>query len=346
MSNDAGMIAAVRHSSFVIRHSVRSVTVTAPSRLHFGLYGFGQAAVRQFGGIGAMVELPCLRLTVRPDDAFSVRGPLCDRVQEFAARWTAFYRSTNLPTLKSLDLPRAAIAVVEAPPEHSGLGVGTQLGLSVAAALNALHEIPPVTPAELAQSVGRAKRSAVGTYGFVYGGLIAERGKLPGENISPLDARVALPTDWRFVLVMPRVAAGLAGHAEVQAFQQLPSVPQATTDELTCLAREELLPSASLIDFKQFSAALDRYCHLAGLCFATVQGGAYNGPVLTHLVEMMRSCGAVGVGQSSWGPTLFAVLPTEDAAKDFDSRLRRKAGDLELETIITAPNNHGASIDA
>ena len=54
-----------------------------------------------------------------------------------------------------------------------------------------------LTPAELAQSVGRGLRSAVGTYGFVHGGMIAERGKLPGEVISPLDARVVLPEDWR-----------------------------------------------------------------------------------------------------------------------------------------------------
>lgn len=318
------------------------VTVVAPSRLHFGLYGFGQQAARQFGGVGAMIQSPGIRLTARPARNFSAVGPLADRVCEFAQRWATFYRPTG-GSDSAPQLPGAAIEIIQAPPEHSGLGVGTQLGLSVAAALNALHAMPPVTPLELAQSVGRAQRSAVGTYGFVHGGLIAERGKMPGEVMSPLDARVSLPEEWRFVLVTPRTAAGLAGQAEVQAFEQLPSVPLARTDELVRLAREALLPAAAQGDFAHFSAALDRYCYLAGLCFAAVQGGAYNGPMLTQLVASMKSCGATGVGQSSWGPTLFALMPDQQSAEAFSTCLRQHAG-INFETVISAPNNRGATV--
>lgn len=312
-----------------------SVSVTAPSRLHFGLYGFGPTAARQFGGVGAMIQSPSLQLTARRGESFSATGPLAERVRVFAARWAAFYRDS---------LPAATIEVSQAPPEHSGLGVGTQLGLSVAAALNALHDLPPVTPTELAQSVGRAQRSAVGTYGFVHGGLIAERGKLPGEAMSPLDARIALPIDWRFVLVTPSTTTGLAGDAEVEAFEKLPPVLEEITAELIRLAREELLPSAAQADFARFGAALDRYCHLAGLCFAAIQGGAYNGPVLERLVAIMRSCGAAGVGQSSWGPTLFALLPTQLAAQEFAKRLQQRSEGLDFATLICSPNNRGATV--
>jgi beta-RFAP synthase len=311
--------------------------------LHFGLYGFGQQAARQFGGVGAMIESPGLHLTARQSSSFLAAGPLGDRVREFAQRWAAFYQATGGSDLWR-DLPRAAIEVVQAPPEHSGLGVGTQLGLSVAAALNALHAMPPFTPVELAQSVGRAQRSAVGTYGFVHGGLIAERGKLPGEAVSPLDARVPLPEQWRFVLVRPRTTTGLAGLAEVQAFEQLPPVPQATTDELVRLAREELFPAAAQGDFAAFTAALARYCDLAGRCFAPVQGGTYNGPVLAQLAARMQECGGTGVGQSSWGPTLFSLFPTETAAGEFITRLQQNYDGPGFETGITAPNNTGATV--
>lgn len=337
MTNVNRVTLVIVHLSIGQSRLMCSVSVTAPSRLHFGLYGFGQSAARQFGGIGAMVQSPSLRLTARRSESFSATGPLADRVRFFAARWAAFYHAAS-------DLPAAAIEVLHVPPEHSGLGVGTQLGLAVAAALNALHDLPPVTPTELAQSVGRAQRSAVGTYGFVHGGLIAERGKLPGEAMSPLDARIALPDQWRFVLVTPRSAAGLAGEAEIEAFEQLPSVPEETTAELIRLAREELLPAAAQADFARFGAALDRYCRLAGLCFAAIQGGAYNGPVLTRMVEIMRSCGAGGVGQSSWGPTLFALLPTQVAAEQFANRLRQSSEGLDFATLISVPNNHGATV--
>jgi beta-RFAP synthase len=315
---------------------MRRVHVTAPSRLHFGLYGFGKESVRQFGGIGAMIQSPGVQLTASQADGFSAIGPCADRVRTFAERWSDFYGK---------GLPSVTIEVLHVPPEHSGLGVGTQLGLSVAAALNAWNGLPAVTPIELAQSVGRAQRSAVGSYGFVHGGLIAERGKLAGESVSPLDACIALPDAWRFVLVMPPTEAGLAGQAEMEAFERLPPVSQSTTDELIGLARDGLLPAAAQGDFAGFAAALDRYCYLAGLCFAAVQGGAYNGRLLTRLVERMKSCGATGVGQSSWGPTLFAVLPNQTAAAEFCERLRRLSDGIGFELLISAPNNHGATID-
>jgi beta-RFAP synthase len=320
------------------------VTVTSPSRLHFGLYGFGQTGARRFGGVGAMIQSPAVRLTAQKSTAFEVCGPLAERVQTFAARWAAFYRALGVPACQGPALPAARIEVEQVPPEHCGLGVGTQLGLSVATALNALYELPPPLPVELAQSVGRGQRSAVGTYGFVHGGLIAERGKLPGEQVSPLDARVALPEQWRFVLVTPPSSAGLAGQAEVEAFEQLPPVSQETTEELVRLAREELFPAAARSDFQAFSVAVDRFCFLAGQCFAAVQGGAYNGPLLTRLVEIMHACGASGVGQSSWGPTLFALLPNEAAAQDFVVRLREATPQIEFTTLVTPPNHRGAEV--
>jgi len=319
------------------------VTVTAPSRLHFGLYGFGPHAARQFGGVGAMIESPGVKLTAARAAQFSAAGPLAERLQEFAQRWSTFHSATQDVGLDG-HLPRVAIQVVDAPPEHSGLGVGTQLGLSLAAALNALYGLPAVTPIELAQSVGRGLRSAVGTYGFFQGGMIAERGKLPGEAISPLDARIALPESWQFVLVTPQAATGLAGQAEVQAFERLPPVSHTTSDELITLARHELFPAASQCNFSRFSSALGRYCYLAGLCFAAVQGGAYNGPLLTRLIENIKACGVTGAGQSSWGPTLFSLLPSREAAEEFLLDLKLKSGEIQFQTVITSVKNRGATI--
>lgn len=312
------------------------VIVTAPSRLHFGLYGFGTTVVRQYGGVGAMVESPGMQLEATANDRFEAVGPLAERLQEFAERWTRFHRRDSLPGCR--------LEVKQSPPEHAGLGVGTQLGLSVAAALNALYALPPVTPRELAVSVGRGLRSAVGTYGFVQGGLIAERGKLPGESISPLDVRVALPEQWRFVLVRPQVASGLAGPAEAQAFEQLPGVSAESSRQLIFLAREELIPAAIQGDFSRFSSALYRYCNLAGVYFAAVQGGSYNGPVLARFVEIMRSCGAEGVGQSSWGPTLFAALADEASASTFVDRLREAGSDMDFNLCVSRPCNAGAKV--
>src|SRR5262245_28587802 len=251
------------------------VTVTAPSRLHFGLWSLGSAEGRQFGGVGAMIQQPALRLSLQAAERPEATGPVAERAVAFARRWAEFHRYSDLA---------CRIVVQDALPEHAGLGSGTQLALAVAAGLNAFCDLPSQTPQELALSVGRGLRSAVGTYGFVFGGLIVEQGKFPEEPISPLDCRIDLPDDWRFVLVRPRELSGLAGHNEADAFGMLPEVPAVIHEQLVAESRDRLVPAAATGDFTMFANSVYRYGRLSGECFAARQGGPYNGPILTALV--------------------------------------------------------------
>src|SRR5204862_353231 len=88
---------------------------------------------------------------------------------------------------------RATHAVVAAcPPEHTGLGVGTQLSRAVARAV-----CPGVPAVELARLAGRGNRSAIGVYGFEAGGFLVDGGKRDDAALAPLMARVDFPGDWR-----------------------------------------------------------------------------------------------------------------------------------------------------
>jgi beta-RFAP synthase len=314
----------------------RVVHVTAPSRLHFGLWSLGGGDGRQFGGVGAMIERPELKLLLTEAGEFTAVGDSAERAIASARRWAEFHR---------LALPPCRIEICKMIPEHAGLGSGTQLGLSVAAGLNAFCGLPSQTPQELALSVGRGLRSAVGTYGFVFGGLIVEQGKLPGEPISPLDCRIDLPEAWRFVLVRPRGIAGLAGDDEMVAFGTLPPVPQSVTDELISGVRDRLVPAAATVDFALFSESLYHYGRLSGQCFSAQQGGPFNGPQLTALVEQIRRLGHAGVGQTSWGPTVFVVMPSQEAAEQLVADLRSGDDALEFDLVISSPNNRGARIE-
>lgn len=316
----------------------RVITVTAPSRLHFGLFGLQQEAGRIYGGVGAMVDQPAVKLRVRGSAGFECTGALADRVRVFAQRWTEFNFLSHVPYCR--------IEVLEAPPNHVGLGVGTQLGLSVAAGLNAFTGLPAAGPQEMALSVGRGQRSAIGTYGFVMGGLIVERGKLPGEPISALDCRIDLPEEWRFVLLRPVGWQGLSGKQEEQAIGELPRVSDEMTERLIAIARDELIPAAATENFPQFAESLYQFGHLAGSCFAARQGGPYNGPVLTKLIQWLRSRGYAGVGQSSWGPTLFAAVPDQHSAIVLADLLQRSHPEGPLEVTIAAPSNRGAFVQS
>ncbi len=322
----------------------RRVEVTAPSRLHFGLLAFGRATGRQYGGAGVMIDRPALRLRVTAAEGLQATGPLAARARDFASRWAT---SVGL----SFDALRTAgcrIEVRSAAPPHCGLGVGTQLALSVATALTAWFGHPPLAPAELAHSMGRGRRSAVGAYGFATGGLIVERGRLGDEPISPLKCRLRVPDEWRFVLIRPSIGPGLAGSAEQTAFDRLPPVPPEVTARLWREVDEQMLPALRQRDFARFSVSVYRYGRLAGCCFETVQGGPYNGPRLTRIVELVRDLGATGVGQSSWGPTLFALLPDERQARTFRGQLIEALGarlnERDVRVSIARPDNRGATL--
>jgi beta-RFAP synthase len=312
-----------------------SVEITAPSRLHFGMFSFGHTDRPQFGGVGVMIDRPGLRVSVRPAKQLSASGPLAERALDFARRWEQ---------ASELDLPlRCHIEIENAPPQHVGLGVGTQLGMSIAAGLCDLHSREQPNAVSLAMRVGRGLRSAVGIYGFQQGGLIVERGKLPGEPISPLVARCEVPSAWRFVLLRPELPGGLSGGDEQRAFASLPPVPLEVTDELWREVNAQMLPALQAANFQLFSEAVLRFGKVAGECFSSVQGGPYNGPVLHELVEKVRELGVAGVGQSSWGPTLFCLLPSQADAEQFVPDFQNLLGDVRVHCTIAGPCNCGAT---
>ncbi len=324
--------------------SSQVIRVTTPSRLHFGLFSFGYEAAeevnrspRQFGGVGAMIAGPGITVKLKAAERLEVAGPLADRAARFARLATA--------ALGVVGEPACRIEIASAPREHVGLGTGTQLALAVAAAMHAFFGRPPPLPADLARTVGRGQRSAIGTHGFAAGGLLVEAGKRTVGEVSPLVARAELPGEWRFVLLIPRTTAGLSSDDEREAFFRLPPVPREVTKALAAEALLHLLPAAVEADFGEFSRSLYHYGQLAGNCFAAQQHGAYHNPHTAELAAQLRELGVEGVGQSSWGPTLFALLPDEPSAQDAAARLQARTDLSDYECQIVAPNNHGARLD-
>lgn len=314
----------------------RSVEIVAPSRLHFGLMSLGHGP-RRFGGVGVMIDAPTLRLSAHTAPSFTVDGTNSTRVEEFARRWAAFHQLQELPACR--------IEVINTPISHVGLGSGTQLALSVAAILHVMTETPFPKPAELSRSVGRGQRSAVGTYGFSLGGLIVERGKSTGELISPLDCHMSIPADWRFVLFRPKDMLGLSGRSEQFAFDHLPSMTSDKAGQLAEEVRLHMLAALAEENFAEFGESVFRYGFGSGTCFADFQDGeAYNGIRLKQLVDAARSLGVHGVGQSSWGPTLFAIMPDKGAALEFVEGIRKTTFEADLDITLASGSSHGARI--
>ena len=176
--------------------------------------------------------------------------------------------------------------------------------------------------------------------------LLFEAGKLPCESMSRLEDRIELPTQWRILLICPNLKAGLSGHEEAQAFEQLPPVSESTTAELTNEVQSTMLPAARAGRLPEFAESVYRYGIRAGECFAAQQGGPFASKMLESWVVAIRRRGFSGVGQSSWGPSLFVLHADEEAATECMHWFRRDvlSANQEVSTVVAPISNQGARL--
>ena len=326
------------------------IQVRAPARLHFGLLrvpgegdeswlgGRGsEGPARYYGGAGLMVEAPAIQLYATPARTWSAEGPLAERALTFARGIDAAVPRVLSPL---------HLVVEQAPAEHSGLGTGTQLGLAVARALTVAGEIEEIDLRVLAGWVERGRRSAIGVHGFARGGFLIEGGKKKPDALAPLLVQVPFPESWRVVLVLGASAIGRHGDPEQRAFRHLLDQPAALirTDILCRLVLLGLLPALMEQDLEAFGEALHDFNTRAGEAFAPVQGGTYCSPRVAELIGFLQSQGVRGVGQSSWGPAVFAVVGDEARAQDLARQLRDHLGPGPGQVLVTQACNQGASV--
>lgn len=325
------------------------IRVRAASRLHFGLLNLGSAdrsgtleglpIIRQFGGTGLMVQEPGLEVVVDRADSWSAHGPLSERALGFAKHFARALPHTqaDVPPLGPY-----AIEVGRAAPEHRGLGTGTQLALAVARAITVVDQLN-LDVGTLAALVGRGARSGLGVHGFAQGGLLVDGGKGPATTIAPVIARWDFPMAWRVVLILPE-GQGLHGLAESEVFTAGRASDVPATDTLCRIVLLGLLPALREGDLDAFGEALFEFNRRAGELFLRWQGGVYGHPQSGAIVDFIRQKGVRGVGQSSWGPSLFAVTDI-DRANALARQLCEHFQFAPHQVLVTKAANHGAQVE-
>ena len=290
----------------------RVVFVEAPARLHFGVLDLRGAHGRWFGGIGAAAPEPTLLVSACRADTLEVEGEDVERATGFARQLLDHFGVQG----------RAHVCVHRTLPPHAGLGSGTQLALAVARAVAEVQGMPTDVRG-LARAVGRARRSAIGTWAFTGGGLVIEGGRYPeSQSVAPLVARLPFPPSWRCVVAVPHVARGLSGVTEEAALARLPPPPEREVERVAHLVLMALLPALADADLDAFGAALSAIQAVTGGWFAPVQGGSFAPGPSEDLVRRMTDWGASGVGQSSWGPAVYGIVDGKDAGARLAERVR------------------------
>ena len=321
--------------------ALAGVRVQAPGRLHLGFLDPSATLGRRFGSLGLVVDGLHTTVELRRADSDAVSA-VDDSSQAELPR--ALVHLERLRGATGYHAP-LHLHIARALPAHAGLGSGTQLALAVGRAFCAVFGVRLSTP-DIARLTGRGLRSGVGIAGFDQGGLLLDGGPRADGGAAPLLSRLTLPPPWRVMLVLDPRHRGLAGAEEKAALAALAPLSRETAAEICHEVLMRVLPGAAGGEFAPFAAGLTRMQSLLGRHFSPAQHGRpYTSAAVGRLLEWIGACTVAAAGQSSWGPTGFAIVPS---ASDADAAMAaaREAGVLDpaLQLCVVRARDHGASL--
>ena len=309
------------------------VVIQAPARLHMGFVDLNGGLGRRYGSLGVGLRDLYTRVVITPASDLSAAGFEAERTLGYA-----------LDLCRRLQVPPAAIEVAQTVPAHVGLGSGTQLALAVGVGLARLYGLP-ISARGIARFTERGARSGVGLAVFEQGGFALDGGRGRHEDAPPVIFQAAFPEAWRFILVLDTDAHGLHGPEELSAFERLPAFPAERAGHLCRLALMQLLPALMEQDLPGFGAALTELQQIVGDHFAPAQGGRFTSRRVAQALAWLERAGATGIGQSSWGPTGFAIAGDPAQAAQLSAGAEREFGAQSgLRFLATAAANHGAAV--
>ena len=294
------------------------VSVIAPARLHMGFIDLSGALGRHFGSIGVALNEHVTKLTLTRAIERTINGPSAERADKCL--------SLMCQVLKVSD--NLNINIESAIPEHVGLGSGTQMSLAIGMALNHFYQLH-LSVRDIAALMDRGLRSGIGIGIFEQGGLVVDGGRGEKTITPPVLVHLDIPQDWRFILVFDSRGQGLHGKQELEAFKTLPVFPQKEAERLAYLLLMQALPAIAENDVFKFGAVITQLQQAVGQHFSIAQGGAFTSPEVAVAMQWLEEKGAVGIGQTSWGPTGFCLVE----------------GVAVADSLIIAARNHFEQVD-
>jgi len=286
-----------------------NVLLTAYPRLHLTLLDLGGITPRKYGGAGLTLAGPTLRLSAKQDERWKLVG--FDRLDAESRREITdlLRRLTD-----SLLCHPARLELLQALPQHVGLGSKTATLLSIIRAVTAVNG-HAASRAETVNISGRGGASGVGVATFFRGGFVTDAGHpydgtkrfLPShgrkpQHAPPLICRLPTPPYWRFHLFLP-AGYRLAGESEVTFFQHHTPLPESEVLSAIALVYHGLAPAIATSDLQLLHSSLQ---HIHNIGFKSRELKSQSPAVRDLYLKLSREP-AVAVGMSSLGPVLYCV---------------------------------------
>jgi beta-ribofuranosylaminobenzene 5'-phosphate synthase len=327
------------------------ITVKSTARLHMGFFDLHGGLGRKFGSIGLSLAAPSIELSAVRSEMLCVSGFASNRAEEIARQLIA---KLNLAGAVNLNIKQNI-------PEHAGMGSGTQFALNIGTAISQLYDLN-LNTVQIAELTGRGGRSGIGIAAFDQGGLLIDGGRVshvPSPHIGktqssqltvdalkvpPLIARYDFPEDWRILLILDNNQPGIHGEEELAAFKTLPIFPENLAAHLCRSVLMQAMPAMIEKDLTAFGYSIRQLQMHVGDYFAPAQGGRYASKYVGAVLQHLETLGVACYGQSSWGPTGFAVFENEELAKKYMLQLKMKFTEPNLAWQICSANNNGSEV--
>lgn len=310
------------------------VRVNAFARLHMGFLDLNGQEGRRFGSLGLGLNAPdtLIELAVgrdvfgdAPEESYVVKSK------------QAILTHANIEQDVSIHVHRAI-------PRHFGLGSGTQMALAIGEGISQLFDLD-LTLNEIASITNRGNRSGIGIGTFASGGLVLDGGRGAETKTPPIISHQQFPTEWAIVLIFDHHHIGVHGDEEVKAFATLKDADKQKTQEVNHQILMRALPAIQECDLKTFGEAVTFLQAYTGDYFAPVQGGRYASKLVTQALNYLSEQGVSCTGQSSWGPTGFAIFESNKMAEQYVGKLKSTFHNPKLSWLICKASNVGASVN-
>ena len=321
---------------------MEKVVLKTPSRLHFGLLDMNGEIGRIDGGTGLALDSPHTTMEVKKADNIIAE---CESEPEIVDRLSAAIQNV----CDHFNLPGAHVNVLERPLPHVGLGSATQTMVGAAHGICKLYGIEATSP-ELGFLVGRGGTSGIGVAAIQAGGFIidgghsfrrdenSKHGYMPSSASSnmkppPVIARHDFP-DWDILVVVP-LGEGASGLREITLFKVVCPVPLEQVQKMCHIILMQMLPAVLEKDIEAFDTAMIDFQEL-GLKVFELRAQTQ---LLHDCIQFLKDNGGLGVGMSSWGPSIYAfgddLAPLQQKVNDW---LDKHGGG---ESVLTKANNTG-----
>jgi len=326
------MKALERLPKTTVENGLTGVTVTTTARLHMGFFDLNGDLGRKFGSIGVSLDSPMTELNAWRTKDFSAEGHEAECAIKLAKK-----------LMKALNLQGGMhLRLVQTIPQHAGLGSGTQMALAVGLALGRLYGLQ-LNINDVARLAGRGERSGIGLGAFAEGGVVIDGGRGKQTLMPPVIARTDFPEAWRIMLIFDHADSGMHGAQEVEAFRILPEFPADIAAKMCRHVLMQALPALAEHDLASFGAAIQELQAYTGDYFAPAQGGRYTSPRVADVLKWLSRRDIACYGQSSWGPTGFAVVASQNEAKNLMQKLQVQfSHETTLEFRLCKGRNQGA----